>query len=142
MCSRRVEGYEELVGIQNGMQGVIREIDAEIARQSQGGGEAAQRNIRQLQRVRAELQQALEEGRSWDTLSDDARGRLGERMIQNLTYLPGINRTIFGPLTKPLINNISRVARVVSKGQIGNQLERMCGNPETRVEEVCQDYPQ
>ncbi len=140
MCARRVEGYEELLGIQSEMEGVINEIDREIARQTAAGGDA--RTIARLQRIRGELQQALAEGRSWDRLSDEARGRVGERMIQNLAQLPGINRTVFGPLTGRLITSISRVARVVAKGQVGNQIERMCANPETADPDFCRDHGQ
>ncbi len=132
-CSK-VENAAELVGIRDRTTVVIARIDQEIAakeRELSQATDAAQRNrisydLQRLRRASAELQRCLIEGQSWETLSDEARGRIAERMIENLSALPRINRTAFGPLTGPLIESIAPIARTVSKGQIGNQMERMC----------------
>ena len=85
-----------------------------------------QQSLDRMRRVRVELQGQLGQAQNWSQLSDEARGRLGEQMIRNLSELQGVNRTLWGPFTRPIIRNISRVARVVSRGQVGHQMDRVC----------------
>ena len=130
----KVDNASELIGIRNRIHTVLTKIDEEIAAKEAALAAATDAQERRgieydlqvLRRSKTELQQALVDGENWENLSDDARGRLGERMIQNLSALPKINQTSFGPLTGSLINDISHVARLMSRGQAGVQMDRMC----------------
>ena len=130
----RVQNASELIGIRDRTNEVIRVIDREIAsreEQLRSATDDAQRRriedeLRRLRRAKTELQSCLTEGGNWESLSNEARVRLGQRMIQNLSALPGINRTAFGPLTGPLINAISGASQLIAPGQGGHQGRRIC----------------
>ena len=73
-----------------------------------------QQSLDRMRRVRVELQGQLGQAQNWSQLSDEARGRLGEQMIRNLSELQGVNRTLWARSPDPS-SAISREWRASSR---------------------------